>query len=454
MGKLTRVFIVALGLILLNPILASNACAQVFSFKWGSQGSGDGQFDQPVGIAIDSAGDVYVTDQNNNRVQKFDRDGNFITQWGSFGTGDGEFSAPQGIAVGPLDNNVYVVDAGNNRIQKFDSSGTFVGKWGSAGTGDKEFDNPYGIAIDSVNAVYVTDFFNDRVQKFDSNGTFLRKWGSTGTGDGQFNNPRAIGVDAFDNIYVSDATDRVQVFDFNGSFLSAWGTAGSSDGQFIAPMGIAFESSGDDFISDWGNSRVQKLDSNGVFITKWGIFGSEDGHFRWPNGVAVDPTGRVYVVDTDNHRVQVFTPPLPAQRNGTGNWLYAWSNNQIIDQVGVMCQPKPDETGTATVSQNGQYVTIVTSTGYKFTGFVSGSDLNASLAFSDSGGISSEEITFTFSTDTSGSGELRYAWTDNARAYCTGKADLTVTKIIPTTGGGGGGSCFIGTLINGLGFGD
>jgi hypothetical protein len=215
-------------------------------------------------------------------------------------------------------------------------------------------------------------------------------------------------------------------------------------------MGIAFESSGDNFISDWGNSRVQKLDNNGAFITKWGIFGSEDGHFRWPNGVAVDPTDRVYVVDTDNHRVQVFTPPLPAQRNGTGNWLYAWSNNQIIDQVGVMCQPKPDETGTATVSQNGGYIKIVTSSGDTFTGFVSGSDVNASTSYFESGGVSSGELILTFSSDTSGSGAIRYAWTDNVGSYCTGIADLTLTKMtdLGGGGGGGGGGCFIAAMFN------
>jgi DNA-binding beta-propeller fold protein YncE len=453
MTILVRISVMALSFMIANSILDSDAYAQVFSFKWGSQGNGDGQFDRPVGIAIDSSGNVYVTDQNNNRVQKFDRDGNFLTKWGSFGNLDGQFSAPRGIAI-DFDDFVSVADWGNNRIQKFDSSGNFITKWGSTGNDSGEFNNPYGIATDSGAYAYVTDFFNDRVQKFNTVGLPLLKWGSTGNGDGQFNNPRAIAVDFFDDIYVSDASDRVQKFDTSGNFLSSWGTAGTGNGQFLDPMGIAFESSGDDFISDWGNSRVQKFSSDGAFITKWGIFGSADGQFRWPNGVAVDRTGRVYVVDTENHRVQVFIPPLPAARNGTGNWLYSWSNNQIIDQVGVICQPKPDETGTATVSQKGAYITIVTSSGYTFTGFVSGSDVNASTSYFESGGVSSGELIFTLSSDTSGSGSLRYAWTDNVGSYCTGEADLTVTKIIPTPeggGGGGGGGCFIEALFNSSG---
>ena len=73
------------------------------------------------------------------RIQKFDSSGNFLTKWGSVGTGDGQFgSYPRGVAV-ESSNNVYVSDPGNYRIQKFDSSGNFLTKWGSVGTGDGQF---------------------------------------------------------------------------------------------------------------------------------------------------------------------------------------------------------------------------------------------------------------------------------------------------------------------------
>ena len=95
---------------------------------------------------------------------------------------------PEDVAT-DSSGNVYVVDFGNNRIQKFDSNGNFITKWGSEGAGDGQFKSPLGIAIDSSGNVYVADHDNHRIQKFDSNGNFITKWGSDGAGDGQFNTP-------------------------------------------------------------------------------------------------------------------------------------------------------------------------------------------------------------------------------------------------------------------------
>lgn len=85
---------------------------------WGSSGNSNGEFNGPVGVSVDSTGNVYAADSRNNRIQKFDSDGNFITKWGSLGSGDGEFSGPDGIAVDTL-GNVYVSDFWNDRIQVF-----------------------------------------------------------------------------------------------------------------------------------------------------------------------------------------------------------------------------------------------------------------------------------------------------------------------------------------------
>ena len=380
-------------------LIASSATAQVFSFKWGSPGNGDGQFSKPVGIAIDASGNVYISDQVNNRIQKFDMGGNFVKKWGSTGNLAGQFSGPQGIG------------------------------------------------IDSANKVYVADWGNNRIQVFDSDGTFRTQWGSAGNADGQFNNPRAVAVDALDNIYVSDANNRIQKFDNLGVFLSTWGTGGTSDGQFLEPMGICIDSSGNLFVSEWGNNRVQKFDSNGAFVTKWGIFGLEDGQFRWAYGVAVQPTGEVYVVDSDKSQIQVFSPPLAPSGDGTGTWVYSWTNNRITNQVNAVCIPESDQTGSATVSQTGQFIRIATIGGQVFTGFVSGSDVNASTTYFESGGISGGEIISTFPTASAGSGVLRYSWTDNVGSFCTGEADLSFTKQTPGSGGGGGG-CFIAAAFN------
>ena len=89
----------------------------------------------------------------------------FITKWGSNGTGNGQFRYPNNIAV-DSSGNVYVADSFNSRVQKFDSNGAFITKWGSNGPDDGQFSNPYGVAVDSSGNVYVADEVNSRIQVF------------------------------------------------------------------------------------------------------------------------------------------------------------------------------------------------------------------------------------------------------------------------------------------------
>jgi len=139
----------------------------------------------PSGLAIDSSGNIYVADAGNNRVQKFDSSGNYISQFGSVGSDNGQFNGPYGIAI-DSSNNIYVTDTNNFRVQKFDSSGNLISKFGSNGSDNGQFGyipgfisrmyrltvgaySPHGIAIDSSNNIYVVDDTNYRIQKFQNN---------------------------------------------------------------------------------------------------------------------------------------------------------------------------------------------------------------------------------------------------------------------------------------------
>ena len=190
-----------------------------FLAKWGTPGSGNGQFYNPYDAAVDGDGNVYVVDYGNSRIQKFDGDGGYLTQWGGYGSGNGQFNNPVGVAIDG-DGNVYVADYNNNRIQKFDGDGGYLTQWGTPGSGNGQFSSPFGVAVDGDGNVYVADSSNHRIQKFDGGGGYLGQWGTLGSGDGQFNSPVGVAVDGDGNVYVADyGNHRIQKFGPDGATL-------------------------------------------------------------------------------------------------------------------------------------------------------------------------------------------------------------------------------------------
>ena len=299
--------------------------------KWGQPGRGasllhGGEFMAPMyGLCVDQQGSLFVVDNGNNRIQKFDNAGNFIILWGNFGSANANFHNPTGIACDGK-GDVWVVDTNNHRVQKFDGKlGGYLMKFGSRGNGEGQFNAPWGIAVDRVRGfVYVVDSANFRVQKFDMAGEFIMAWGSFGSGDGQFYFPRGVAVDQNDgSVYVVDmGNHRIQKFDTSTNvlpqLLAKWGgspEAGHASsalaqeaGQLRNPWGVAVDGAGDVYVSDAGNQRVQKFDKEGNYITQWGGYGNGDGQFNFPYGIAVDARGSVFVVDSGNTRVQQFMP--------------------------------------------------------------------------------------------------------------------------------------------------
>ncbi len=234
--------IAALAAIALAP--AASAAPKTIVGAIGEEGSGPGQF-QPFqigGIAVNQATDeIYVVDVGNQRVQRFDAAGEFVSEFGSSGTGAAEFSfsevAPD-IAVDQADGSVYVADPGNNRIQKFTASGAFVSTWGwgvetgtetfevctttcqagIAGFGDGQLSTPTGVAVDPGDGdVLVADRENGRIQRFDTTGAYQAQFG-----EGEVFGPYRVGVDSTGAVYAFEQYGRVVKFDSSGSFLEVF----------------------------------------------------------------------------------------------------------------------------------------------------------------------------------------------------------------------------------------
>jgi sugar lactone lactonase YvrE len=195
----------------LRPSVAAEGSSKlpVTAFE-GGYGSGKGQFDNPHGLAVDSAGNIFVADTGNGRIEKFSPKGIFIS---STATRD-----PNGIAVDRA-GNIYIAEIGSKHlVHKLGADGTFIAEWATG------FYGPRRIAIGPDDSIYVVDSGNNRIVKFSPDGQVLASWGSGGSGNGQFTGLSSVAVDAANNkVYVADPINsRIQVFDSNGKFLNKW----------------------------------------------------------------------------------------------------------------------------------------------------------------------------------------------------------------------------------------
>ncbi len=132
----------------------------------GAAGEGPGEYEHPQGVAVNSAGDIYVADTGNDRVVELDPAGNVITEWGAPGTAAGHFRSPTAVAVDG-GNRVYVLDSENNRVQAFTSSGSYIARWGNRGIGPGQLSQPSALAVGCEGDVYVADTNNNRVERFE-----------------------------------------------------------------------------------------------------------------------------------------------------------------------------------------------------------------------------------------------------------------------------------------------
>jgi len=233
-------------------------------FEIGTQSPGE--LAKPIGLDVDSAGNLYVCDNVLKQVLVFDRDGTYLRRIGE----PEMFDRPAGLAVNPDGNQVFVVDTG-------------------------------GVNSD-----------RHQVQVLDTKtGRLLRTISRRGDADGELNLPRDAAIGADGNLYVVDGGNfRVQVFTQQGDFVSNFGAVGRQAGQFSRPKGIDVDRDGNVYVVDTAFGNFQIFNSSGQLLLAVGKRSSTPGpaNFMLPAGLAVDEDGRIYMVDQYFRKVDVFRP--------------------------------------------------------------------------------------------------------------------------------------------------
>ena len=321
----------------------------------GTQGfSGDGgpatsaQLNHPESVAVDTVGNLYIADNDNNRIRKVSN--GVITTVAGTGTpgfsGDNgpatsaQLDDPTGIAVDAI-GNLYIVDRGNGLIRKV-SNGVITtvagtGTCGAGGTGDggpatsAQCFDPTGIAVDSAGNLYITDIFafSSRIRKVANGVITTVAGGGSSLGDGgpatsaQLEDPWGVAVDPAGNLYIADVLSQRIRKVTNGviTTIAGNGTEGFSgdngpatSAQLSNPYGVAVDAAGNLYIADLHNYRIRKV-ANGVITTvagggsSLGDGGPATDAVLVPAGVAVDSAGNLYTADGD--RIRVLTPVSP-----------------------------------------------------------------------------------------------------------------------------------------------
>ena len=261
----------------------------------GTYGAGLGGMMWPTSVALDSDENLYLSDEYFNKVTKFDREGNPISEWGRKGSGEGEFNQPSGLLV--RGEVMYVVDSRNNRVQMYTLDGDFIGQWGSGGEGNGEFNLPWGICDDTEGNIYIADWRNDRVQKFDPQGNHIST--IAGGVDSVLDRPADVAVDSSGTLFVADwGSQRLVVLDQMGNVLET--KRGEAD---LNPWSIEYLASQDD-------ERSARESYVPVYEPDTGdpseISARMEPYLWDPVSVELDEEGRVYVLETGRHRFQIF----------------------------------------------------------------------------------------------------------------------------------------------------
>ncbi len=277
-------------------------------------GPGDLALKKPLGVAIHPNGNVYVTSSMQNygagRVEAFTPTGTYLFAFDKIK--DGTLRAPVDVAVNSK-GQVYVSDNRHKAVYVFSETGKFIKQF--VPNNDPDFKwSPVGLAFDAKNNLYVTDVFSDhRVLVFSPDGAIKLNFGTTATiakkGEypGKFFFPNDVFIDRDGKIFVSDSNNRrIQVFSPKGKFERLIETAG-------LPRGITIDAKNRIYVVDALGHDVsvyKKTTKSGPVLTVFGGMGIQLGQMLYPNGLTISADGRrLFVADRENNRVDVFEWP-------------------------------------------------------------------------------------------------------------------------------------------------
>ncbi len=243
-------------------------------------------FNNPVAMALDASGVVYVVNRGSESISN--------VPWDRTGVGQRISKVVLGSKSGEEE---------------------YVSEFSRYGSAPGQLIWPAGIALDAQGRVYVTDEWLNRVSVFDAEGKFLSCWNVVQSGESEPNGASGIAFDANTNtLFISDGrSHKVRQFTTEGAFLGSWGHLGSGPGELDSPWGLTVDDEGYIYVADHKNHRVQKFTNDGTFVTQIGGPGTKRSSLSYPTDVAVDPDGDVYVCTWnknawDRGRIQIFDP--------------------------------------------------------------------------------------------------------------------------------------------------
>ena len=250
----------------------------------------------PYGIAVNSRGEMIVSESEDNQISVFDIRRQKIRTFGSRGDSPEQMEEPTCIAIDEKDN-IYV--SSSHKLQKFTSSGELIKCVGQRGSKEGEFDDPRGVTLYN-NHVYLCDRKNDRIQVFDLDLKFIRSISSCGKGKCEFYEPLDVKFDSAGNMYIVEyRKERVQVMDVNGHIVRVFG-----QGKLKGPSALHIVNSYV-YVSDFNSDCIVVYDTSGQFVTTFGKLSHKEGEFDRPYCITSCAKGFIYVCDWNN-RVHVF----------------------------------------------------------------------------------------------------------------------------------------------------